>query len=70
MSLAGSSVSVTVVSGIRFGSGIWTMIPATSGSSLRATIAFRRRAAEARPRDLDEPAVMPTLLHVRRIWWR
>ncbi len=67
MSLAGSSVSVTVVSGIRFGSGIWTMIPATSGSSLRATIALRTRAAEARPGISTSRPVMPTLVHVRRI---
>ena len=70
MSLAGSSASVTVFSGIRLGSGIWTMIPATSGSALRATIAFRRRAAEARPGISTSRPAIPTLLHVRRICWR
>ena len=70
MSLAGSSVSVTAVSGIRLGSGIWTMTPATSGSSLRATIALRSWAVEARPGISTSRPVIPTLLQVRRICWR
>ena len=43
MSLAGSRVSRTADSGIRCGSGIWTMIPETSGSSLSSAIARAKR---------------------------
>ena len=54
MSLAGSSVSITVDSGIRLGSGIWTMTPGdervgVEPLDLGADLASRRRA-----RDLDE----------------
>jgi len=70
MSLAGSSVSMTTVSGIRLGSGIWTMIPATIGSALSASISCRIAADEARPGISTSRPVMPTFSQERRIWLR
>ena len=70
MSLAGSSVSMTVESGIRLGSGIWTMTPATSGSRLRCSISVLNAVDEARPGISTRRPTMPTLSHERRIWLR
>ena len=70
MSLAGSSVSITVDSGIRLGSGIWTMTPATSGSALRRSISARTVVDEARPGTSTRRPSMPTFAHDLRIWLR
>ena len=70
MSLAGSSVSMTVESGMRLGSGIWTMIPATWVSALRRSISSRTAAADARPGTSTRRPSMPTLAHDLRIWLR
>jgi hypothetical protein len=70
MSLAGSSVSRTADSGIRRGNGIWTMIPATSGSALRRSISARSAPADARPGTSTMRPSMPTFSHERRIWLR
>ena len=60
MSLAGRIVSVTVDSGMWRGSGCWTMMPATSRSSLSASscgpqLVGGRAAAAARLRDSARP---------------
>ena len=70
MSLAGSSVSMTVESGIRRGSGIWTMTPATNGSRLRRSSSARSVLDEARPGISTSRPSMPTFSHERRIWLR
>ena len=70
MSLAGSRVSITVDSGIRLGSGIWTMIPATSGSRFSRSISDRSAIDDARPGISTSRPSMPTFSHERRIWLR
>ena len=70
MSLAGSRVSMTVESGIRLGSGIWTMIPATCGSAVQALDLGPQRRRDARPGISTSRPSMPTFAHERRIWLR
>ena len=61
---------MTVESGIRLGSGIWTMIPATSGSRFRRSISERSVVDEARPGISTSRPSIPTFSHDRRIWLR
>ena len=48
---------MTVDSGMRLGSGIWTMIPATWASALSRSISSRTAAADAAPGHLHEPTL-------------
>ena len=59
MSLRGSSASNTVASGISGGSGIWTMIPETSGSSFSSTKSDQEQRRRDASLELDEPPVDP-----------
>ena len=61
MSLRGSSASNTVASGISAGSGIWTMIPDTSGSSLSSASRRRSSAGETRPSSSTSRPSTPTV---------
>ena len=67
MSLAGSIASMTARSRIVGGSGIWTMMPSTVGSSLSARTVGRRSASVASPSSSTKPPSMPTFAQPRRI---
>ena len=70
MSLAGSIASTTLRRRIVGGSGIWTMIPLTAGSSLSARIASTSAASDASPSISTSRPSIPTFSQLRRIWWR
>jgi len=55
MSLVGSIESITVRSGIWAGSGIWTMMPATAGSTLSRSISLQSASGVTSERSRSAP---------------